>query len=44
MLNTKIVYNFDYHDVIMIVGNTIPGSSYNCINDMKVINDTVRPF
>ena len=44
MLNTKIVYNFDYQDVIMIVGNTVPGSSYNCINDMKVINDTVRPI
>ena len=44
MLNTKIVYNFDYQDVIMIVGNTVPGSTYNCINDMKVINDTVRPI
>ena len=44
MLNTKIVYNFDHPDVIMIVGNTVPESSYNCVNDIKVINDTVRPI
>lgn len=44
MLNTKIVFNFNYSDTIMIVGNTVPGSSYNCVNDMKIINDTVRPF
>ena len=43
-LNTKILYNFDYPDVIMIVGNTVPGSSYNCIYDMEIINDTVRPI
>lgn len=40
-LKTTILYNFNYSNVITIVGNTNMNSNYNCINDIKIINDTI---
>lgn len=41
-LKTTIAYNFDHNDVIMVVGNVIPSSNYECIEDIKIILDTIQ--
>lgn len=41
-IKTTIVYNFDHDDVIMIVGNLMPSSNYDCCNDIKIILDTLQ--
>lgn len=40
-IRTTILFNFDNENVIMIVGNISPGSNYECVNDIKIINDTI---
>lgn len=40
-IKTTIVFNFDYNDVIMIVGNIMPSSNYDCIDDLKVIGKSI---
>lgn len=40
-IKTTIVFNFKYNDVIMIVGNIIPSSNYDCIDDLKIIEKSV---
>ena len=40
-IKTTILYNFRYPNVIMIVGNRLPNSNYDCIEDMKIINMSV---
>lgn len=41
-IKTTIVYNFDHDDVVMIVGNLKPNSRYDCIDDIRMILDTLR--
>ncbi|WP_296853397.1 zinc ribbon domain-containing protein [uncultured Methanobrevibacter sp.] len=41
-IKTTILFNFKYSNVIMIVGNIVPNSNYDCIGDMKIINNSVR--
>ena len=40
-LKTTILYNFNFADVIMIVGNTKANSYYDCTNDIKIINESI---
>lgn len=40
-IRTTILYNFNYYNVIMIVGNIMPHSDYDCIDDMRIINDSI---
>ena len=41
-INSKIAFCFDYPDVIMIVGNTLQNSNYDCTDDIIMIYDTIR--
>lgn len=41
-IKTTIAFNFDQNDVIMVVGNVVPSSNYDCIEDMKIILDTLQ--
>ena len=41
-INTKIAFNFDHNDVIMIVGNVMSSSSYDCTKDIKIILETLQ--
>lgn len=43
-IKTTIAYNFNYYDVIMIVGNVPAGVDYYCIEDMKIIYNTIMPM
>ena len=40
-IKTTILFNFDYKNVIMIVGNVMPSSNYDCIGDIRIINDSL---
>lgn len=40
-IRTTILFNFDFENVIMIVGNISPGANYDCINDIKIINESI---
>ena len=42
-IKTTIVYDFNHGDnVIMIVGNLMPSSNYDCIGDIKIILDSLQ--
>lgn len=40
-IKTTILYNFETYKVFMIVANMLPYSNYNCLNDLKIIYDTI---
>lgn len=42
-IKTTIAYDFNHGDeVIMIVGNLMPSSNYDCIGDIKIILDSLQ--
>ena len=41
-INSKIAFCFNYPDVIMIVGNTLHNTNYDCTEDIIMIYDTIR--
>ncbi len=42
-IKTTIKYNFKHNNVIMIVCNRLLYSNHDCIEDIRIINESVRP-
>lgn len=40
MIKTTILFNFNYENVITVVGNVLIISDYDCTNDIKIINNS----
>lgn len=40
-IKTTILFNFNFSNVVMIVGNIKSNYNYNCTKDIKIINDTI---
>ena len=40
-IKTTILFNFETYKVFMIVANMLPYSNYNCLNDLKIIYDSI---